>query len=176
MRSIIIVIALGLMPILSTGQDFRKYEDMKDVDAVIMTSKMFKMLAKVDLSDNDPEAKKYMDMIEHLHEIRLYKSNTASVRKEMATDFKSYLNKRSLDELMRVKENGKNIQFYAKSAKSNDNVVQELLMYMDGEEDGTPISLILRITGDIDLSQLSKLTKDLNVPGADQLKNAKNKS
>ena len=164
------------MPILSTAQDFRKYEDMKDVDAVIMTSKMFKMLAKVDLSDNDPESKKYMDMIEHLNEIRLYKSNTASVRKEMATDFKTYLSKGSLDELMRVKESGKNIQFFAKSAPNNDNVVQELLMFMDGEDDGEPISVILRITGDIDLSQLSKLTKDLNVPGADQLKNAKTKS
>ena len=77
---------------------------------------------------------------------------------------------------MRIKDSGKNIKFYSKSDGKNDDIVKELLMFMDGDEEGEPISVILRITGKIDLTQLSKLTSDLNVPGADQLKNAKSKN
>ena len=69
-----------MAPFLAQSQDFAKYENMKNVDAMVMTSKMFKMLSKVDLSEGDPEAKKYMDMIENLSEIRLYKTNTSSIR------------------------------------------------------------------------------------------------
>ncbi|MDN3593880.1 DUF4252 domain-containing protein [Zunongwangia endophytica] len=170
------IIAIMVAPFLAQSQDFAKYENMKDVDAMVMTSKMFKMLSKVDLSKGDPEAKKYMDMIENLSEIRLYKSNSTSIRNQMSKDFDSYLSTGSLDELMRIKESGKNIKFYSKSDGKNDDIVKELLMFMDGDEDGEPISVILRITGKIDITQLSKLTSDLNVPGADQLKNAKSKN
>jgi len=36
--------------------------------------------------------------------------------------------------------------------------------------------VILSITGEIDLSQLSRLTSDLKIPGAEELKNVENKS
>ena len=176
MKRIVVIIALFMAPFLAQSQDFAKYENMKDVDAMVMTSKMFKMLSKVDLSEGDPEAKKYMEMIENLSEIRLYKTNSSSIRGQMSKDFEAYLNKGSLDELMRIKDSGKNIKFYSKSDGNNDDIVKELLMFMDGDEGGEPISVILRITGQIDLTQLSKLTSDLNVPGADQLKNAKTKN
>ena len=43
---------------------------------------------------------------------------------------------------------------------------------MDGKE-GT---VIMSITGNIDLKQISKLTKELNVPGSDELKNVEKKN
>ena len=76
---------------------------------------------------------------------------------------------------MRVNEDGKNIRFYSKGGK-NDNYVSELFMFMEGEKEGELISVILSITGEIDLSQLSRLTSDLKIPGAEELKNVENKS
>lgn len=175
MRRIIIAFVLGLAPLLSIGQSFDKYENMKDVDAMIITSKMFKMLAKVDLSESDPEAQQYLKMIEDLNEIRVFTSKDSNVRKQMAADVKNYLQKGSLEQLMRVSEGDKNIKFYSKPGK-NDNYVSELFMFMEGNKDGEPISVILSITGEIDLSQLSRLTADLKVPGAEELKNVENKS
>lgn len=93
----------------------------------------------------------------------------------MAADVKSYLQKGSLDELMRVNDDGQNIKFYSLPGK-NDNYVRELFMYLEGSEGDKPMSVILSITGEIDLSQLSKLTSDLKVPGAEELKNANKKS
>jgi len=175
MNRLIISLLLSLIPFLSQSQNFEKYEDMKDVDAMVMTSKMFKMLAKVDLSENDPEAREYMKLIENLDRIQIYKSSNASVMSQMETDVKSYLQKGSLEELMRVNDDGQNIKFYSLPGK-NDNYVRELFMFLEGSENNKPISVILSITGEIDLSQLSKLTSDLKVPGAEELSKANKKS
>ncbi|MGY5849698.1 DUF4252 domain-containing protein [Salegentibacter sp. F14] len=170
MRKITILFIIGMLPLLNHGQSFKKYEDMKEVDEMIMTSKMFKMLAKVDFSEDDKEAQQYIRLIENLDEIRMFTSSDSKVRSEMARDVDAYLKGGNLEQLMRVKEDGKNIEFYSKPGK-NENVVSELFMFLEGHEEGKPISVILSITGDIDLSQLSRLTKDLKVPGADELNN-----
>jgi hypothetical protein len=44
-------------------------------------------------------------------------------------------------------------------------------MHLDGMVDGKPTTIIMSITGNIDLKQISKLTEDLKVPGSEQLKN-----
>ena len=112
MNRIIITLLLALAPLFSQAQNFEKYENMKDVDAMVMTSKMFKMLAKVDLSESDPEAQEYMKLIENLDRIQIYKSSNPDVMQKMATDVQAYLQKGSLEELMRVKDDGQNIKFY----------------------------------------------------------------
>jgi len=175
MNRLVITLLLAMAPMLSQSQNFEKYEDMKEVDAMVMTSKMFKMLAKVDLSENDPEAREYMELIENLDRIQIYKSSNANIMSQMETDVKSYLQKGSLEELMRVNDNGQNIKFYSLPGK-NDNYVRELFMFLEGSENDKPMTVILSITGEIDLSQLSKLTSDLKVPGAEELKKANKKS
>jgi len=175
MKKIILLVAIALVSLVSNAQNFQKYESMKDVDAMVMTSKMFKLLAKVDLNSTDPQAQQYINLIEHLKEIKMYTTNKETIRSQMATDVSSYLSKGSLEQLMRVNEDGKNIKFYSKPGR-NENFVSELFMFMEGEKDGKPISVILSITGDIDLTQLSKLATDLKVPGAEELKKVNKKS
>jgi len=175
MKKIILLVAIALGSLISNAQNFQKYESMKDVDAMVMTSKMFKLLAKVDLNSTDPQAQQYINLIEHLKEIKMYTTNKETIRSQMATDVSSYLSKGSLEQLMRVNEDGKNIKFYSKPGR-NENFVSELFMFMEGEKDGKPISVILSITGDIDLTQLSKLATDLKVPGAEELKKVNKKS
>lgn len=175
MKKLIIFAIAGMISLSGFSQSLKKYDTMKDVDAVIMTSKMFKLLSKVDLSSTDPEAQQYLNLIDNLEEIRIYTSSLPGIRSQMASDVTSYLSKGSLDELMRVNEDGNNIKFYSKPGK-NDNFVSELFMFMEGEKDGKPISVIMSITGNLDLAEISKLTQDLKVPGADELKNVNKKS
>lgn len=176
MKKIAILVAVALISLTGYSQNFEKYDSMKEVDAVVMTSKMFKLLSKVDLSADDPEAQQYLNLIDNLKEIRVYSSHQSGVRSQMATDVASYLKKGTLDELMRVSEGGNNIKFYSKPGR-NDNFVSELFMFMEGQKDGKPVSVIMSITGDLDLTKISKLTSDLKVPGSEELKNVKaNKS
>ena len=175
MKKIAILFIIGLLPLMTNAQAFEKYENRKEVDEMIMTSKMFKMLAKVDFSEEDEDAQQYIRLIENLDEIRMFTSSNSEIRSEMARDVDTYLKNGSLELLMKINEDGKNIKFYSKPGK-NENVVSELFMFLEGQEDGEPISIILSITGDIDLSQLSRLTQDLKVPGAKELNNLDKKS
>lgn len=174
MKKLFIVSLFFILPLVSQAQNFEKYENMKNVDAMVITSKMFKLLTKIDLNADDPEAQQYIDLIENLKEIKVFSSQDKSVREEMAADVSSFLNKGNLQELMRVTKDGKTVKFYYQPGR-NDNFVSQLFMYMSGEEHGKPISVILNIAGDINLSQVSKLANDFKIPGGEELENIENK-
>ena len=169
MKKLTFAIMALLLPFLSSAQNFEKYEDMKEVDAVVITSKMFKLLTKIDLNADDPETQAYIDLIENLQEMRVFSSTQEVVRKQMATDVSSYIKKGGLEELMRVSEDGKTVKFYYKPGKSED-FVSQLFMFMEGQEKNKPVSVILNITGEINLAQVSKLANDFKIPGGDELK------
>ncbi len=152
--------------------NFDKFEDMKGVTSMVMTPKMFKLLGKVDLNSSDPEMQNYIDLVNNLDNIKMYTSTDENVSQQMRTDVKSYLGSANLEELMRVKDDGKNVKFYYKPGK-NDDYVREFMMFLDGDLDGDKRTVIIKITGDIDLKQISKLAKDINFPGGEELKNVK---
>jgi hypothetical protein len=83
---------------------------------------------------------------------------------------------------MRIKDGEQTVKFYVKEGK-DDNHVKELLMFVTGLKEitkGQDITIngkkreietvLLSLTGDIDLRQVSKLTNKMNVPGGNQLK------
>ena len=72
---------------------------------------------------------------------------------------------------MQVKDEGKNVNFYYKPGKS-DNFVSEFVMFLDGvssKED----TVLIRITGDINLKEIGKIANSINFKGSEQLKNVK---
>ena len=174
MKKLTFALLALLLPFFSNAQNFDKYEDMKDVDAVVITSKMFKLLTKIDLNTDDPETQAYIDLIENLQEMRVFSSTQENVRKQMSSDVSAYVKKGGLEELMRVTEDGKTVKFYYKPGK-NDDYVSQLFMFMEGREKSKPISVILNISGEINLTQISKLANDFKIPGGDELKKVETK-
>ena len=177
MKKFAIIIAIVLVPYLSIAQsNFDKYEDMSDVSSVVITSQMFKLLSKLDLDSDDPEVKEYVDLVENIKNIKIFTTENKGIGQQMKSDVQKYLNSSSLDELMRIKSEGKNVKFYSKPGK-NDDYVKELFMFIEGlENDGGPNTVVLTITGDIDLRQVSKIADHLNVPGGEELKKVKKKN
>ena len=174
MKKLAIVIAFMISPMLVSAQGvFDSYEDEKDVTSVVVTKNMFKLLSKIEIDSNDPEVKEYMDMVNSLENIKVFMTENKSVGARMKADVQKYVGaSKGLEELMRIKDDGKNVKFYSKEG-SDENHVSELLMFLDGEMDGKEGTVVMSITGNIDLKQISKLTKELNVPGSDELKNVK---
>lgn len=172
MKKFIIVSVAILLPFISNAQAaFDKYENMNDVSSMVITSKMFKLLSKIDFDSGDPETQQYLNLVENINDIRVFATESDAVSKKMKTDVEAHLKNTSMDELMRVNSEGKNIRFYSKPGKSDD-FVSELFMYLDGIEEGDePKTVVLTITGNIDLRQISKLANDLNIPGGKELKN-----
>ena len=172
MKKTAILLALAIMPMVSFAQNaFDSFENEKDVTSVVVTKNMFKLLSKMDLDSTDPEAQAYLKMVNDLDNIKIFTTDNPAVAQKMDETVAKYItSSKNLGELMRVKEDGKNIKFYSKEGKS-DNFVSELLMHLDGIVDGKPMTVIMSITGNIDLKQISRLTEDLKVPGSEELKN-----
>ena len=174
MKKLAILVAFMISPMLVSAQGvFDSYEDEKDVTSVVVTKNMFKLLSKIEVETDDPEVKEYMDMVNSLDNIKVFITENKSVGARMKADVQKYVGaSKGLEELMRIKDDGKNVKFYSKEG-SDENHVSELLMFLDGEMDGKEGTVVMSITGNIDLKQISKLTKELNVPGSDELKNVK---
>lgn len=171
MKKICILALAVLLPFLSSAQQFDKYEQMKEVDAVVITSKMFKLLTRIDLDSQDPETQEYINLVESLEELKVFSSKSSDVRQQMKNDVTTFIANGSLEELMRVSTDGKSVNFYYMPG-SSDDYVSQLFMYMDGSEEN--LSVIMNITGNINLSQVSKLANDFNIPGGDELENIEN--
>jgi hypothetical protein len=174
MKKLILLLALIITPLATTAQGtFDSFEDEKDVTSVIVTKNMFKLLSKMDLESDDPEVKDYLNMVDNLNDIKIFTTDNPEVAARMTSKVNSYVkNNKSLSELMRVKNDGRNIKFYSKEGKT-ESYVSELLMHLDGVVDGESTTVLMSITGNIDLKQIGKLAEDLNVPGSEELKNIK---
>ncbi|GAA3516683.1 DUF4252 domain-containing protein [Aquimarina addita] len=176
MKKIAILIALAVMPYISIAQgNFDKYENMQDVSSMVMTSKMFQLLTKIDFESSDAETQQYINLVKNIDNIKVFATENNGIGQKMKADVDTYLKTSTLDELMRVNKDGKNIKFYSKPGKSDD-YVSELFMYMEGKEGDSPGTVVLTITGNIDLRQVSKLADDLNIPGGKELKNVEKKN
>lgn len=178
---ILFVMAIMLMPLTAMSQNiFEKYSDNGDVTYVSIKPKMFQMLAKIDISTDDPEAQAFIKMVNSITSFK----TLATDNKNIAADIAKWVNKRtnSLEELMEVKDDGMVVKFYVKEGKDSDHVA-ELLMFVNGLDakmkdadisingKGRSIeTVVVSFTGDIDLNQISKLTQQMNLPGGDKLK------
>jgi len=177
MKNISLILVFLFAPLVITAQNaFDSFENEKDVTSVVVTKNMFKLLSKMDLNSDDPEAQAYLNMVNSLNDIKIFTTENTNVAQRMDAAVNSYLStSRGLGELMRIKDDGQNIKFYSKEGK-DANHVSELLMHLTGNVDGKTTTVIMSITGDIDLKQISQLTRDLKVPGSEQLENIDKKN
>lgn len=180
MKKIVFLLGLVLLPFLSNAQSyFDSLEDEDDVTAVVVNKEMFKLMSKIDIDTDDKEAQEYISLIKNLDDLKVFVSKKSSMSSKMNNMMNQYLKKANLKELMRVKDKETNVKFYFKQG-SNEDKVAELLMFVSGMKDvkvngGEVETVLLSLTGDIDLKQISKLTKEMNIPGGEHLKKAEKK-
>ncbi|WP_431107010.1 DUF4252 domain-containing protein [Winogradskyella poriferorum] len=188
MKKLIVIAALIIAPMLSGAQSiFDKYEDMKEVTSIVVTQKAFRMLATIDLDVDDPEAKEFMEMVKKITGLKVFTTGDEKISADMKSTVAKYLKSSALEELMRIKDGEQTVKFYVKEGK-DENHVKELLMFVSGLKEiteGQDIEIngkkreietvLLTLTGDIDLRQVSKITNQMDIPGGDQLKKASEK-
>lgn len=138
---------------------FEKYMDDESFTVVYISSKMFKMFAKID-PDMDEEVK---DVIKDLRGLRILmkESDGKKYYKEAIKkiDFNEY------EELMTVRTGDENVKFVI---KETNNIIEELLLIVGGDDQ----FVLLSFVGKIDLAKISKLTDeiDIDIDGLDNLK------
>ncbi len=185
MKKLVLIFALAILPVVSFAQSiFDQFEDLDGVTSVVVNQNMFKLLSKIDVETNDPESQDYINMIQNLTSLKVLTTGDEAISAKMKGEVDRYLNKAKLQELMRIKDGEQTVKFYIKEGKNEDHV-SELLMFITGLKEVTKDAdvtingqkrefetVLLTLTGDIDLKQISKLTNKMDIPGGNQLEKA----
>ena len=171
MRKSIVVFVIMLLPTAFFGQAaFDKFDGQDDVTSVIVNKKMFQMMGSVKMDIKNKEDQLYLNLIKKLDNLKVFTTNSTRVTADMKATSEKYMKAAGLEELMRVNDNGKNIKISVKSG-TNDSQIKELLMFMEGSSRGNQ-TVLMSLTGDFDLNEISVLTDKMRIPGGDELKKA----
>ena len=170
---------LGVMFIMVTSITFSqwvfdKYEEKDDVTSVVVNKKMFELMSKVKVDTKDKEAQQYMDLLKKLDNLKVFMTGNVKLAGEMKGTVTSYLKSNPLEELMRVSDDGKKVNIYVKSG-ATANSVKELLMFIESPGDKDKQAIVLSLTGDFNLDEISALTEKMRLPGGSELKKASKK-
>ncbi|WP_353160570.1 DUF4252 domain-containing protein [Myroides odoratus] len=148
---------------LTLGQDsFSKFEKNKNINNVVVNKKMFEMMANVKVEATNTEEKLYFDLIKKLTSLRVFNTKTQEVKKEMTSTINDYVKAKNLKELVNKKDSDSNVIIYIDQTGTNQNI-SELVMYNDSV-DPTKETVLVHITGNFSLKELSSLTKKMNLP------------
>jgi Domain of unknown function (DUF4252) len=172
MKKLILVALLVIVPMLSQAQSiFDKYDGQDNVTSIIVNKKMFDLMSKVKMEASDKEAQKYLNLIKKLDNLKVFMTSSLKTTTDMRINVEKYLKTSNLEELMRVSEGGKNVKIYVRSG-SSDSQVKELLMFIENVNVKDNETVLMSLTGDFDINEISTLTNKMNIPGGDALKKA----
>jgi len=155
---------------------FDKFEDYDEVTTVVVTQQAFKMLQKV--SSNSKEGQEFQQLVSGLNDLKIYTTENSKIADEMRATFNKYLKAKKLSELMRINDQDAHVKIYVRQGKDEDHV-SEFLMLVDelntqGSK-GDKQLVVISLTGDIDLNNISKITNNMNIPAGKYLEKAEKK-
>jgi uncharacterized ion transporter superfamily protein YfcC len=162
------VFVLVSSPFFAQGA-FDKFDGQDDVTSIVVNKKMFELMSKVKVDASDKETQQYMNLIKKLDNLKVFTTKSTRVEGEMKVAADKYIKTAGLEELMRINENGRNIKILVKSG-AKDSQVRELLMFIEGGKNEDTV--LMSLTGNFDLNEISILTDKMRFPGGDDLKKA----
>ncbi|MGB5821513.1 MAG: DUF4252 domain-containing protein [Saonia sp.] len=171
MKKIIIIVLIAFLPASGIAQSiFDQYEDRENVGTVVVSKGMFKMLASMMDIEGDSDAAEFKELAQNIDGLKVFMTEDKGAMADMKVTVDKYLKSSSLEELLRVKDEDTNVRFYVKYGK-DDSRVSELLMFVTGLNDSHVHvdhkkfeTVLLTLTGDIELSKIGMLTDKMDLP------------
>lgn len=148
---------------------FEKYSGTEGYTSVYISKYMFDMFRKDDAARNQ-DADELEQVISRLDGIKILVTDddpATPVPVSLYKEIMKLIPSSPYKEVMVVKEKDQDIKFFVKENK--DKRVAELLMVIGGPDQ----SVLLSIIGDIDMKNISKLARTMNVEGMENLNKIK---
>lgn len=148
---------------------FEKYSGTEGYTSVYISKYMFDMFRRDDVAKNQ-DAEELEQVISKLDGIKILVTDddpATPAPVSLYNEIMKLIPSSSYKEVMVVKEKDQDIKFFVKENK--DKRVAELLMVIGGPDQ----SVLLSIIGDIDMKNISKLARTMNVEGMENLNKIK---
>jgi hypothetical protein len=165
MKKIIVVAVLLVVVTESFSQDaiskfFTKYQTDDSFSSVTVSSKMFGLFTNMEA--DTPEDKEVLEAISKLKGLRILAKQNARNARELYKEAFTLIPIKEYEELMSVRNEDKDMKFYIKESGGK---ISELLMVMGGNEQ----FMVMTLFGEIDLKQVSRIGKKMDVKGLEHL-------
>lgn len=167
MKTIAILSILILSTLGANAQEdaitkfFSKYQNDESFTQVNITGRMFSLFTNFETEDEEDQ-----EMIDAVSKVKglkiLAKEDTNG--QELYNEAFKLIDSNEYEELMTIREKDSDMKFLI---KEKDGVIEELLMVIGSEDSFFLLSLV----GDIDLKQISKLSKSMDIDGFENLQN-----
>jgi len=162
-----LIVAAGMMMVMTGAfaQDaitkfFSKYQNDESFSQVTISSKMFGLFTNMDA--DTPEDKEVLNAISKLKGLRILAKDDARNARDLYKEAFTLIPMKEYEELMSVRDKDKDMKFLIKESGGK---ISELLMIMGGNEQ----FMVLSLFGEIDLKQVSRIGKKMDVKGLENL-------
>jgi len=162
MTKFIVTMILALVPTLFFAQSaFEKFEGREDITSVSVNKKTFEMLGDIKVDTKDSKGKdnkdisKYLGMADKIDNLKVLTTSSLKATAELKSAFETYRKKENLEQLMKVNQEGKNVQIYVKSGKTSSEA-KEFLIFVEGGDKIGDETVLVSLVGDIDLKNFMK--------------------
>jgi hypothetical protein len=168
MKKFIFTLIILLNFTLTQAQSmFDKYEDYDDVTSVIVTDEMFKLLKEIE--PESQEAREEINVLGNLTGLKVFVTENNQTSQEITADAQKYIRDKKMIELMRINDKDAKVKFYI--IKSNKpHIAKELIMIVNGTDADKKNTVVMLVTGSIDLKKLSKLNSKVKIINSKYLK------
>ena len=163
--AVMVMMSAGVQAQDAISKFFSKYQNDDTFSQVTISSKMFSLFTNMELENKDDQ--EVLNAISKLKGLRILNKDTYDSRL-LYKEAMGMIPAKEFEELMTVQDKDKNMKFLI---KESDGKINELVMVMHDKEE----FMIMSLYGEIDLKQVSKLGKKLNVDGLENLENLKDK-
>jgi hypothetical protein len=168
MKKIIIVLTLIATGTgaFAQGEAITKFFDKYAADESFTTqatisSKMFSLFTNME-ADN-AEDKEVLDAITKLKGLRILGKDKGTGTRNYYTEALGVVSKNKYDELMSVRDKDKDMKFYIK--ENSPGKIGEFVMIIGSNTE----FMIITLFGEIDLKQISKIGRKMDIGGLDKL-------
>ena len=129
-------------------------------------------MASVKVDANDKETQQYLNLIKKLDNLKVFTTTSSKISADMKSTAEIYNKTAGLEEFMKVNNGSENIKVWVKSGDSNQ--IKELLM-VGKEVNNANKMVLMSLTGDFTMDDISILTDKMKIPGGAELKKATKK-
>jgi Domain of unknown function (DUF4252) len=162
------IIGAGVLMVVMSGafaQDaiskfFSKYQNDETFSQVTVSSKMFALFTNMEA--DTPEDKEVLEAISKLKGLRILAKEDARNARSLYKEAFTLIPIKEYEELMSVRDKDKDMKFLIKESGGK---ISELLMIMGGNEQ----FMVMSLFGEIDLKQVSRIGKKMDVDGLEHL-------
>jgi len=167
MKYLLTILALGVALITQAQNDvvtklFNEYYNDAQFTKISVSSKMFELFTQIEPGDKDEQ--EILAAISKLKGLKVIATDSVANSRQLYTNAVKKISAGGYAELLEVKDAQEDMKFMI---NEKNGVITELVMVVGGKKG----FFIMSLFGEIDLKQISKLSKSMNVKGMEYLKN-----